>query len=318
MFIDSAKIHVRAGSGARGVSSFYRDKYTRDGVPDGGNGGNGGDVIIRADRNLHSLLDFKYNRHFSAKNGAHGSSNHKRGKDSSDLIMRVPLGTTVTDVATGCLLRDLNKDKEEFVVCKGGRGGQGNTPGHESTPGELGQKKDILLDLKVIADVGVVGFPNAGKSTLISSITKAHPKIAAYPFTTREPVLGVVSDADNYFVIADIPGLIEGSSHGKGLGDKFLRHIERTKIILHMVDMAGFEGRDPIQDFRTINHELKNYSKQVGAKKQIVVANKMDLEGALVNLKKFKKAFRKKVYPISALNKEGLEELIEGIRESLQ
>ncbi|MCX5711954.1 MAG: GTPase ObgE [Candidatus Omnitrophica bacterium] len=317
MFIDSTKIHIRAGRGGRGCSSFYRDKYTREGVPDGGAGGKGADVIIRADRNLYSLLDFKYNRDFRAQDGAHGSGNKKKGKDGVVMVIRVPLGTTVKDLSTDCILRDLNKDKEEFVICLGGKGGRGNTFHHEATEGIAGEEKDILFDLKVLADVGVVGFPNAGKSTLISNVTNAHPKIAAYPFTTKDPVLGVVRKGEESFVIADIPGLIEGSSCGKGLGDKFLRHIERTKILLHLVDMAGFEGRNPIEDYRTINAELKNYSKAVGTKKQIIVANKMDLPSAKENLKKFKRTFRKKVYPISALNKQGLEELIEGIWKSI-
>lgn len=317
MFIDSTKIHIRAGHGGRGCSSFYRDKYIREGVPDGGAGGKGADVVIRADRNLYSLLDFKYNRDFRAQDGAHGSGNRKKGKDGADLIIRVPVGTTVKDLGTGCVLRDLDKDKEEFVICRGGKGGRGNTFHHEATDGIAGEEKDILFDLKVLADVGVVGFPNAGKSTLISSITNAHPRIAAYPFTTKEPVLGVVRDNEKSFVIADIPGLIEGSSFGKGLGDKFLRHIERTKILLHMIDMGGFEGRDPLKDYRTINAELKNYSKAVGAKKQLIVANKMDIETAKLNLKKFKKAVRKRVFAISALNKDGLEALIEGIKKSL-
>ncbi|MFA6350528.1 MAG: Obg family GTPase CgtA, partial [Candidatus Omnitrophota bacterium] len=241
----------------------------------------------------------------------------KKGKDGVELVIRVPLGTTITDMGTGCVLRDLDKDQDEFVICMGGHGGRGNTFHREATEGIAGEEKDVLFDLKVLADVGVVGFPNAGKSTLISSVTNAHPKIAAYPFTTKDPVLGVVREGEKSFVIADIPGLIEGSSYGKGLGDKFLRHIERTKILLHMIDMAGSEGRDPLEDYRTINAELKNYSKAVGKKKQIIVANKMDLETSKKNLKRFKNAFRKKVYPISALNKDGLEELVEGIWKNL-
>ena len=312
MFIDQAKISVKAGAGGKGCQSFYRDKYTRKGIPDGGDGGRGADIIIRADRNLFTLLDFVYNRHFFGKHGGHGSGKKKRGKNSPDILIRVPPGTVVKDFKTGCVLRDLDKDAEEIVVAKGGKGGFGNHHNiYEVTVGEPGEEKLILLDLKLIAEAGVVGFPNAGKSTLISNISNAHPKIAAYPFTTKSPVLGVVKSHGKNFVIADIPGLIEGSSRGRGLGDKFLRHVERTKILIHLIDMAGFEGRDPLEDYRIINAELKNYGKDVAKKPQIIAANKMDIETAEANLARFKKAFKKKVYSISALNKDGLEELIE-------
>jgi len=317
MFIDSVKIYVKAGNGGKGCYSIYRDKYTRQGIPDGGNGGKGADIIVRADRNLHTLLDFKYRKHFYGLNGALGSGKDKKGKDSPSLVIRVPVGTIIKDLKTDCTLRELDKDQEEFVVCRGGKGGLGNRHRHDSTDGELGEEKELLLDLKLIADVGVIGFPNAGKSTLISSISGAHSQIAAYPFTTKFPVLGTIGSDEGAFVVADIPGLIEGSSRGKGLGDKFLRHIERTKVLVHLIDMAAFEGRDPTQDYKTINHELKNYSKDVAKKPQIVAANKMDLESAELNLKKFKQAIKRKVYPISALKKQGLEELIEAIRKKL-
>ncbi len=317
MFIDSAKIYVKAGSGGKGCRSFYRDKYNRRGIPDGGDAGSGSDIIIKADRNLYTLLDFQYQRHFYGSNGGHGSGNNKKGKDAPEVIIRVPLGTVIRDVKTNCLLRDLQKDLEEVIVAHGGKGGLGNQHRLEPTPAEPGEEKELLLDLKFIAEVGVVGFPNAGKSTLISNISNAHPKIAAYPFTTKSPVLGVVKSRERNFVIADIPGLISGSSRGRGLGDRFLRHIERTKILLHLVDMSGFEGRDPIEDYKTINEELKNYSKEVYKKTQLIAANKMDLEGASNNLGRFKKAVKKKVYPISALKKEGLEELIEAVGEEL-
>jgi len=317
MFIDQAKIYVKGGSGGKGCKSFYRDKYTRFGIPDGGNGGSGSDIIIKADRNLFTLLDFRYNRHFYGLHGGHGSGKNKKGKDAKDIIVHVPVGTTVRDIRTDCILRDLDKDGEEFVVASGGRGGVGNKHRHDPTEGEPGEEKELLLDLKLIADVGVVGFPNTGKSTLISNISNAHPKIAPYPFTTKQPVLGVVKTGDRHFVIADIPGLIAGSSLGKGLGDKFLRHAERTKILVHLIDMSGFEGRDPIQDYKTINTELKNYSKDIFREQQIIAANKMDLEGADVNLEKFKKVIRKKVYPISALKKQGLEELVEAVSKRL-
>lgn len=318
MFIDQAKIYVKSGAGGRGCCSFYRDKYSRVGVPDGGDGGRGSDIIIRADRNLHTLLDFKYNRHFTGKHGAHGSGNKKKGKDSEDLIIRVPQGTVIRDIGINCLLRDLQNDGDEVVAARGGKGGLGNQHRQEPTDGEPAEEKELLLDLKLIADAGVVGFPNVGKSTLISVVSSAQPKIAAYPFTTKAPVLGVVRHGDDHFVIADIPGLIEGSSEGRGLGDKFLRHIERTKVLVHLVDISGFEGRDPIDDYKAINKELKSYSGEVSKKPQIIVLNKMDIEGAQENLERFKKAVKKKVYPISALKKQGLENLIEAIAKKLQ
>lgn len=317
MFIDSAKISVMAGSGGKGCDSHYRDKYRPQGIPNGGDGGRGADIILRADRNLYTLLDFKYNRHFRGQDGGHGSGNNRQGKDASALIIRVPVGITVKDASTGCILRDLDKDGEEIVVAFGGRGGRGNQHKREATGGVAGEEKELLLDLKLLADVGVVGFPNAGKSTLISNISNAHPKIASYPFTTKSPVLGVVRQDSGSFVIADIPGLIAGSSLGRGLGDRFLRHIERTRILVHMVDISGFEGRDPLEDYRTINKELKNYSPAIAKKPQIIAANKMDLGSSAKNLKKFKQTIKKKVYPISALKKEGLEELIEAIRKKI-
>jgi len=317
MFIDSAKIYVKAGSGGKGCESYYRDKYTRYGIRNGGDGGRGADIIIRADAHLHTLLDFRYNRHFKGENGGHGSSQQKKGKDALPVIIRVPCGTTVKDANTGCVLRDLEYNQDEVIAVIGGKGGLGNHHSKEVTQPQAGQEKNLILDLKLIADVGVVGFPNAGKSTLISNISNAHPKIAAYPFTTKSPILGVVNAGDRSFVIADIPGLIEGSSHGRGLGDDFLRHVERTKILVHLIDISGFEGRDPLEDYKTINRELKNYNKDVAAKKQIIAANKIDLENAGVNLTRFRKAIRRKIYPISALKKEGLEDLIEAIGQEL-
>ncbi len=318
MFVDQAKIQVKAGDGGRGCRSFYRDKYMRDGIPDGGDGGKGADIVIRADKHLATLLDYRYRRHFTGRHGAHGSGNNKKGRDAEMVVVRVPVGTVVTDAATGCVLRDLANDKEEFCVARGGRGGRGNRHKiKEPTPGEPGETKELLFDLKLIAQVGVVGFPNAGKSTLISRVSNAHPKIACYPFTTKAPVLGVVSSGDKRFVIADIPGLIEGSSCGRGLGDKFLRHVERTRILVHVVDISGFEGRDPLEDYKTINRELRGYSPKVAVKPQIVVANKMDIEGARENLERVKKRIRKKIYPISALQGDGLEALIEAISAKL-
>jgi GTP-binding protein len=319
VFIDNARIYVKAGDGGKGCNSFYRDKYQRSGIPDGGDGGRGADIIVRADRNLYTLLDFKYNRHFNGKHGTHGSGNRRKGSDAPAIVVRVPVGTVITDIKNNCILRDLDKDQEEVVVAKGGRGGLGNQHRklEEATCAEAGEEKDLFLDLKLLAEVGVVGFPNVGKSTLISAISNARPKIAAYPFTTKVPVLGLVRLGNKSFVIADIPGLIEGSGEGRGLGDKFLRHVERTKILVHLLDMSGFEGRDPLKDYSSINNELKVYSGALAKKKQIIAANKMDLSGAKANLKRFKEAYKKKIYPISALKKEGLEDLIEAITEAL-
>jgi len=317
MFIDTVKIYVRAGNGGKGCHSFYRDKYTRRGIPDGGDGGKGADIVIRADRNLRTLLDFQYNQHFYGKKGQDGSGKNKKGKDAPNIIIRVPPGTIIKEIKINCILRDLDKDQEEVIVASGGKGGLGNRHHREATLGETSEEKKLLLDLKLIADVGIIGFPNVGKSTLISSISNAHPKIAAYPFTTKSPVLGVVGIGADAFIIADIPGLIEGSSGGRGLGDKFLRHVERTKILLHLLDMSGYEWRNPVDDYRVISKELKNYSPEVYAKPQVLIANKMDLEGASENLARFKKVIKKKIYPISALKKQGLEELVDAIRERL-
>jgi GTP-binding protein len=313
MFIDSATIYVKGGAGGRGCNSLYRDKYQRKGIPDGGDGGNGADVIMTPDKNQNTLLDFQYNRHFYGRPGGHGSGKQKRGKDAPALIIRVPVGTVVKDVKTGCVLRDLDNEKEEFIVARGGKGGLGNRHHRDATVGEVPEERKLLLDLKLIADCGIIGFPNAGKSTLVASISNAHPKIATYPFTTTFPVLGVVRSNEKTFVAADIPGLIRGASEGKGLGDKFLRHIERTKVLVHLVDMAGFEGRDPLADYEAVNHELKRYSPLVAKKPQVIAANKMDLEGAAENLERFRKTVKKKVYPVSALKREGLEDLIEAV-----
>ncbi len=319
MFVDQAKIYVKAGDGGRGCRSFYRDKYMRQGTPDGGDGGRGADIIIRADAHLYTLLDFRYNRHFVGRHGGHGSGNNKKGRASESIIIRVPPGTTVQDTATSCVLRDLEKAGDEFCVAHGGKGGLGNRHKKiiEATPGEPGEQKELRFDLKLIADVGVVGFPNVGKSTLISRISNAHPKIACYPFTTKSPVLGVVRTGTRNFVIADIPGLIEGSSLGRGLGDRFLRHVERTRILVHIIDISGFEGRDPLQDYAMINKELKNYSPVVAGKPQIIAANKMDIEGAEKNLGLLRARIRRKIYPISAVTGEGLDELVKAINKKL-
>jgi GTP-binding protein len=318
MFIDQAKIFVKAGDGGKGCASLYRDKYTRYGKPNGADGGCGADIVFLADRNIYTLMDFHYNRHFRAPHGGHGSSNNKKGADGQPVIVRVPVGTVVTDLKSGCVLRDLKDEGERVIVALGGKGGLGNIHTRaDATPGEPGEEKELALDLKLIAEVGLVGFPNAGKSTLISQVSNATPKIAAYPFTTRFPVLGVVRREKKSFVIADIPGLIEGSSEGKGLGDKFLRHVERTRVLIHVVDISGFEGRDPVEDYRAVNKELRSYSPAVARKRQVIALNKMDLGGAKENLKRFKKLVKKEAFPVSALNRQGLEELIDAVAKNI-
>ncbi len=318
MFIDQVKIYVRAGKGGSGCQSLYRNRFNRYGIPDGGDGGKGADIIIQADKSLNTLLDFKYKSNFQGLNGVHGSGKNKKGRDAESLIIRVPPGTIIRDARTDCVLRDLDRDGVRVVVARGGEGGSGNRRRKEAKPGLPGEEKELILDLKIIADVGLVGFPNCGKSTLISAISSAHPKIAAYPFTTKVPVLGVVKHADFSFIIADIPGLIAGSHQGKGLGDRFLRHIERTKIILQLIDIASTEGRDPIDDYKQINQELRLYGQKILEKPRIIVANKMDLENAKDNLKEFSKHLNQEIYPISALKQEGLEELIEALSRTLQ
>ncbi len=316
-FVDEAKIFVKAGNGGNGCASHYRDKFTRFGKPNGGDGGRGADIIFLADRNIYTLLDFQYNRHFRGKHGGNASSNNKRGKDAEPVIVRIPVGTVITDTKTNCVLRDLNQEGEQVTVALGGKGGLGNIRSPEAKPGDPGEEKEIFLRLKLIADAGLIGFPNAGKSTLISGISNATPQIAAYPFTTKFPILGVVKRQEIEFVVADIPGLIKGSSEGRGLGDKFLRHIERTKVLIHVIDISGFEGRDPVSDYKAINQELKEYSKLVAKKPQVIALNKIDLGPAKENLKRFKKAIKKEVFPISALNKQGLEELIDAVAKKI-
>ncbi|MDP8259745.1 MAG: GTPase ObgE [Candidatus Gygaella obscura] len=322
--IDEVRVSMKGGTGGKGCRSFYRDKYTRirgksKGVPDGGDGGRGADIIIQADKNVTSLLDYRYKRVYIADNGAHGSGNRRNGKGAKDLKLLVPVGTLIKDEDTSCLLKDLDKDKGFVIVVKGGRGGLGNSHRTEAklSPKE-GESRNLLLELKIIADVGIVGFPNAGKSTLVSSITKANSRIGKYHFTTLSPVLGVVKSDDFSFTLADIPGLIEGSHSGKGLGYRFLKHIERNKIILHLVDMSASEGRSPIEDYKRLNRELIFYSKELANKPQFIVANKMDLESAQKNLKIFKSQIHKKVIAISALEKKGLEYLIDELAKKIQ
>lgn len=321
MFIDEVKVQVKAGNGGNGCNSFYRDKFHRGkiGRPDGGFGGDGGDIVFRADSNIHTLLDFQYRQHLEAESGTHGSSNHKKGKRGPDLIIRVPPGTIIRDAATGLVLRDLVNVGASVIIAKGGYGGRGNSKDRPSLPGEPGQEKILSLELKLLADAGIIGHPNAGKSTLISRISSAHPKIANYPFTTKEPVLGVVKIGEEaHFVVCEIPGIIKGAHEGRGLGDKFLRHVERTKILIHLIDAASCEGSDPVSDYLELNNELKSYSEELTAKPQVIALNKIDIPESKENIKAFRKRFRgKKVYPISAATGEGIRELLEAVYKKI-
>ncbi|MDP8264375.1 MAG: GTPase ObgE [Candidatus Aceula lacicola] len=317
VFVDEARIFVSAGKGGNGCESFYSDKRMRHPRPDGGDGGKGGDVIFEASRSIQTLLDYKFRQHHKAKKGGHASSKGKYGKTGLDCILKVPVGTIIRDADTNLLVKDLVFDGQSIVVARGGRGGVGNDHKKTFKPPQDGQEKTILLELKIMADVGLIGFPNVGKSTLISAISKVRSEVANYPFTTKKPILGFVSQDDFEFVIADLPGLIEGAHDGRGLGDKFLKHAERTKILVHVLDMAGVEGRDPIEDYRKINHELREYSHKLFFKKRIVVANKMDLSKSRVNLKRFKKEFKDKIFSVSAVEKQGLNNLVNEIRKIL-
>lgn len=322
MFVDVAKIHVKAGDGGHGCVSFRREKYVPFGGPDGGDGGRGGDVIFKVDSNMRTLLDFKYKKKYEAERGEDGGTNNKFGKDGEDLIIKVPSGTVIKDAETGRIMADLVEDGQEFVVCNGGRGGRGNsrfaTPTRQAPkfaePGMPGEERWITLELKLLADVGLVGFPNVGKSTILSMVTGAKPKIANYHFTTLTPNLGVVDmQGVKSFVLADIPGLIEGAHEGVGLGIDFLRHVERTKVLIHVIDASGIEGRDPIDDFYKINEELKSYSEKLSKKPQVVVANKCDIPGSEENVEKLKKELEKydiKVFEVSAATNKGLREVL--------
>ena len=318
MLIDQAKIYVSGGTGGSGCQSLYKDIFNRRGVPDGGDGGPGGDVVILSDSNLHTLLDFKYRQHYVSGNGKHGGSSKKNGKRGEDRVLKVPVGTIVKDSGNDMIIRDLAASGERVVVAKGGAGGKGNSKMREATPGELGESRTLLLELKLVADAGVIGLPNAGKSTLVSHVSKAHTKIAAYPFTTKNPRLGVVAVNDEKFVIADMPGLIEGAHAGRGLGDRFLRHIERTKVLVHVVDMVPPDGSDPSENYFKVEKELELYKEKVYGKPRIVVANKMDLDGAEERLKQFIEKTGIKVWSISALTGTGLEELIEAVYREIR
>ena len=327
MFIDEATLHVRGGKGGGGCCSFRREKYVPRGGPDGGNGGDGGSVHLRANPNLSTLLDFAPRPVYAAGNGAAGRGKNQHGKNGDDLLLQVPPGTIVRDADTGFVLRDLTHPGETVRVAKGGRGGRGNKhfagPTHQSPrefeKGREGEERTIQLELKLIADVGLVGLPNAGKSTLLSRVSDAHPKIASYPFTTLEPQLGIV-DAGEYrrIVLADLPGLIEGAHTGRGLGDEFLRHIERTRIICHVVDMAPLDGPEPLTAYRMMRRELRLYSRELAGKPHIIAANKMDLTDAQKNLGAFGREVEVPVYPISAVTGKGIRELLRSFLEELE
>lgn len=323
MFIDRAKIIVVSGAGGDGMVSFRREKYVPRGGPSGGDGGKGGSVIIRATKDLNTLMNFRRHRKFAAKAGANGGAKEMFGKNAENVIVEVPLGTMVYDNRTGELLADMTQDQQEVTVVKGGHGGRGNS--HFATSavraplyaekGEPGEEKELRLELKVLADVGLLGFPSVGKSSMLRKVSAAKPEVAAYHFTTLSPILGVVSlDDDRSFVMADIPGLIEGASQGSGLGDEFLRHVERTKVLIHVLDAAGSEGRDPYNDFKIINNELELYSPALLNKKQIVAANKIDLiedPSKLDELRTKIEGDGYQFFPISTLTGEGLKPLLE-------
>lgn len=330
MFIDSAKIHIKAGNGGNGRVSFHREKYVAAGGPDGGDGGRGGSVIFIVEQGIRTLADFRYKRKYNAEPGQDGGAGNCTGRSGEDLYVQVPAGTIVKDQETGIILADLTEVGQTAVIAKGGKGGAGNQ--HFATPtrqvpnfaksGTPGEERWVTLELKLLADVGLIGFPNVGKSTILSVVSAAKPKIANYHFTTIEPNLGVVSlEEGNSFVVADIPGLIEGAHEGIGLGHEFLKHVERTKLLVHVVDVSGVEGRDPIEDFDIINKELKEYNPVLASRPQVVAANKTDLPSSEDNYKTFSEkieALGYKVFPISAATSKGLKELLYHVSEQLQ
>ncbi|MGT2742238.1 GTPase ObgE [Streptococcus plurextorum] len=335
MFLDTAKISVKAGRGGDGMVAFRREKYVPDGGPWGGDGGKGGSVIFKVDEGLRTLMDFRYNRKFKAQDGEKGMTKGMHGKGAKDLIVLVPQGTTVRDAETGKVLTDLVEHGQEFVIARGGRGGRGNirfaTPRNPAPEiaenGEPGEERQLELELKILADVGLVGFPSVGKSTILSVVSAAKPKIGAYHFTTIVPNLGMVrTKSGESFAMADLPGLIEGASQGIGLGTQFLRHIERTRVILHVIDMSASEGRDPYEDYVQINTELETYNLRLMERPQIIVANKMDMPEAEENLKIFKEKLaanydefdeQPMIFPISSLAHQGLDNLLEATAELL-
>jgi GTPase len=329
MFVDQVKIYVKGGDGGNGMVAFRKEKYIPKGGPAGGDGGKGANVIFQVEEGLRTLMDFRYQRHFKADRGEHGMSKNQHGRGAKDMIVKVPPGTVVMDAETNEVIADLVEHGQRAIIAKGGRGGRGNsrfaTPANPapelSENGEPGQEREVILELKLLADVGLVGFPSVGKSTLLSVVSSAKPKIAEYHFTTIVPNLGMVETADNRsFVMADLPGLIEGAHQGVGLGHQFLRHIERTRVIVHVIDMAATEGRDPYEDFLTINKELKEYNLRLTERPQIIVANKMDMPEAAENLEVFKGKLTEDypVFPISAITREGLRDLLFAIADKLE
>ncbi|MBQ6877807.1 MAG: GTPase ObgE [Oscillospiraceae bacterium] len=327
MFVDTAKIRIKAGNGGNGACTFHREKYVNAGGPDGGDGGRGGNVVFVGDTNISSLIDFKYRKRYIAENGKNGSGSNMTGKSAPDLVIKVPVGTLIREAETGRILADIS-DKEPHIVAKGGKGGWGNQHFASATrqipkfakPGFPGEEFEVTLELKLLADVGLVGFPNVGKSTLISVVSAAKPEIANYPFTTLTPVLGVVKmDAGSSFVMADIPGLIEGASEGIGLGHDFLRHVERCRLILHVVDISAADGRDPIDDYKQINYELEKFNPELAKRPQIVALNKADssIEEMIDEFNEFAEENGFKTYLISAATGEGVKELINAVAAEL-
>ena len=327
-FIDKVIVKLKAGNGGNGIVAFAHEKYRPLAGPSGGDGGNGGSIIFKVDTNKNTLLDLRYNKIITAKNGENGKVNKMTGASSQDVIIKIPLGTIVRDNQSGELIADFYDINQEEIICKGGKGGKGNhhfATSRNSAPeyaklGEKGEEKEVLLELKLLADVGLVGLPSVGKSTLLSVVSNAKPEIADYPFTTLTPQLGMVKVDDTSFVMADLPGLIEGASEGKGLGLEFLRHIERCRLIVHVLDMSGDKGlRDPIEDFRLINKELGNYPGNLLERKQLILANKIDEDNALENLERFKETYPdQEVFPASAIINEGLQGLLYRIKDLLK
>ena len=325
MFVDEVEIKVEAGNGGDGCTAFRREKYVPMGGPFGGNGGHGSDIIFKVDEGLHTLLDLRYQKLIKGKKGENGRGKNQHGKGAEPIIIKVPQGTVVTDLETGLIIADLSKKDQQEIIAKGGRGGRGNTafktqanPAPDySENGEEGEHKTLKVEVKMLADVGLVGLPSVGKSTIISMVSRSKPKIAAYHFTTLHPNLGVVKSSDGRsFVMADLPGLIEGASKGEGLGDKFLKHIERTKVIAHVIDMSAIEGRDPYEDYVLINKELEEFNEKLIKKPQIIIANKMDLPSAKEELEKFKeKVGDVEIYEISAATNQGLQKVVDRLAD---
>ena len=327
MFIDEVKLRLEAGAGGNGCMAFRREKYIEMGGPFGGNGGKGSDIIFKVDEGLNTLVDLRYQKIIKGNKGDNGLGKGKNGANAENVIIRVPLGTVITDIDTNLIIADLTNKNDEVAVALGGRGGRGNISlATRTNPapsycenGEPGEVRNIKVELKLLADVGLVGMPSVGKSTFISKISASKPKIAAYHFTTLTPNLGVVKTKDNRsFVVADLPGLIKGASLGEGLGDRFLKHIERTRVIAHIIDMSGIEGRNPYDDYVTINEELNNFNKKIMDKPQIIIANKMDMESSKTNLEEFKKKVNLPIYPISAINNEGIDEVLIKLADMLE